>query len=125
MNQFLYLYEASACREGVADRPANLPLFSAKSRYRDSKQLEGVIQKMRAALQDLGFVPNKGNEAPFSDREMAILHHLAEGADNKLIAYDLDISEAALYAHIKELCRKLGVETRAQAAVWARDHEQQ
>ena len=79
---------------------------------------------MRAALQDLGFVPSKDTEAPFSDREMAILHHLAQGADNKLIAYDLDISEAALYTHLKKLCPKLGVETRAQAAVWARDNEQ-
>ena len=73
-----------------------------------------MTRTMRAALQDFGFVPSKGCEAPFSDRELAILNHLAQGADNKLIAYDLDISEAAIYAHIKKLCRKLSVGTRAQ-----------
>jgi two-component system nitrate/nitrite response regulator NarL len=77
------------------------------------KQIEG-LSKMRAALQEFGF----------SDREIALLHHLAQGADNKLIAYDLGISEAAIYARIKRLCRKLGVATRAQAAAWARDRAQ-
>jgi two-component system, NarL family, nitrate/nitrite response regulator NarL len=69
---------------------------------------------MRPTFQEFGF----------SDRETAILHHLTQGADNKLIAYDLGIPEAAIYAHIRKLCRKLGVGTRAQVAVWARDHEQ-
>ncbi len=60
----------------------------------------------------------------FSDRETDLLRHLAQGADNKLIAYHLDISEAAIYARIKRLCRKLGVATRAHAAAWARDRVQ-
>jgi two-component system, NarL family, nitrate/nitrite response regulator NarL len=55
---------------------------------------------------------------------MAILTHLSQGADNRLIAHDLDTSEAAVYVHIRTLCHKLGVTTRAQAAVWARDHQQ-
>jgi two-component system nitrate/nitrite response regulator NarL len=57
-----------------------------------------------------------------SPRESAILSHLAHGAGNRLIAYDLDISEAAIYVHVKNLCRKIGAENRTQAAAWAHDH---
>jgi len=42
---------------------------------------------------------------------------LAEGLLNKQIAYDLDVSEATIKAHITAVFRKLGVRNRTQAVI--------
>lgn len=54
-----------------------------------------------------------------SEREAEILHHLAQGHPNKMIAYRLSISEATVKAHLKNLLRKLRFSNRTQAAIWA------
>jgi two-component system nitrate/nitrite response regulator NarL len=60
--------------------------------------------------------------ARLSDREQLILGHLTRGASNKRIARDLNIAEATVKAHIKSLLRKLRVNNRTQAAMWAINH---
>jgi two-component system, NarL family, nitrate/nitrite response regulator NarL len=59
---------------------------------------------------------------PLSARELAILRHLMRGSTNKQIASDLGITEAGVKAHLTRLFRKLDVENRSQARVWARDN---
>jgi len=54
-----------------------------------------------------------------SPRETSILRCLARGASNKLIARDLQISEATVKVHVKAILRKIGVANRTQAAIWA------
>jgi two-component system, NarL family, nitrate/nitrite response regulator NarL len=54
-----------------------------------------------------------------SPREASILRCLARGASNKLIARDLQISEATIKVHVKAILRKIGVANRTQAAIWA------
>jgi two-component system, NarL family, nitrate/nitrite response regulator NarL len=54
-----------------------------------------------------------------SPRETRILRCLARGASNKLIARDLQISEATVKVHVKAILRKIGVANRTQAAIWA------
>ena len=54
-----------------------------------------------------------------SPRETSILRCLARGASNKLIARDLQISEATVKVHVKAILRKIGVANRTQAALWA------
>jgi len=44
---------------------------------------------------------------------------LTEGAPNKSIARQLGITEATVKIHVKSLIRKIGVQNRTQAALWA------
>ena len=41
------------------------------------------------------------------------------GASNKMIAYKLGITEATVKVHLKTLLRKIDVNNRTQAAIWA------
>lgn len=57
-----------------------------------------------------------------SAKEAAILHYLAEGASNKVIARKLAITEATVKVHMKSILRKTLVKNRTQAAIWAVRH---
>ena len=57
-----------------------------------------------------------------SSRETEILEHLMEGDSNKVIARKLDLAEATIKVHIKSILRKIRVENRTQAAMWAAAH---
>jgi two-component system nitrate/nitrite response regulator NarL len=54
-----------------------------------------------------------------SPRELQILRALVSGHSNKMIARELNISEATVKVHLKALLRKVRVNNRTQAAVWA------
>lgn len=54
-----------------------------------------------------------------SMQELRIVHCLAQGDPNKIIAHSLNISEATVKVHVKTILRKLGVRNRTQAALWA------
>jgi len=57
-----------------------------------------------------------------SAKEAAILHHLAHGASNKVIARKLAITEATVKVHMRSILRKTLVKNRTQAAIWAVRH---
>lgn len=57
-----------------------------------------------------------------SPREEQILHCLANGYPNKVIANALDITESTVKGHLKALLKKINVQNRTQAAVWALNH---
>lgn len=52
-------------------------------------------------------------------RELEVLQLLAEGLSNKAIAYQLDISEHTIKFHVNAIMRKLGAQSRTEAAVRA------
>jgi two-component system nitrate/nitrite response regulator NarL len=54
-----------------------------------------------------------------SPREREMLTHLVAGHSNKVIARHLDIAEATVKVHLKSVARKIRVENRTQAAIWA------
>jgi DNA-binding NarL/FixJ family response regulator len=56
---------------------------------------------------------------PLSPREMEILQHIAQGKSNKEIAYDLGISRQTVKNHMTSILRKLAVNDRTQAAIYA------
>ncbi|MGH2593707.1 MAG: response regulator [Anaerolineae bacterium] len=62
-----------------------------------------------------------GDEAfvPLSPREMEILQHITRGLSNKEIAHQLGISHQTVKNHMTSILRKLNVEDRTQAAVYA------
>ena len=62
---------------------------------------------------------HRSNDARLSPREKEMLSHLVAGQSNKLIARDLGITEATVKVHLKSVLRKIKVENRTQAAIWA------
>jgi two-component system nitrate/nitrite response regulator NarL len=54
-----------------------------------------------------------------SPREREIVQRLAKGGSNKEIARDLDLAESTVKIHVQHILRKLGLNSRVQAAVWA------
>jgi two-component system, NarL family, nitrate/nitrite response regulator NarL len=54
-----------------------------------------------------------------SDREMEVLSRLTKGAQDKVIARDLNLAEATVKVYVKSLLKKLGAQNRTQAAVLA------
>jgi two-component system, NarL family, nitrate/nitrite response regulator NarL len=54
-----------------------------------------------------------------SNREQMILKQLTQGASNKHIARELNIAEATVKVHVKNLLRKIRVSNRTLAAMWA------
>jgi pimeloyl-ACP methyl ester carboxylesterase/DNA-binding CsgD family transcriptional regulator len=86
---------------------------------------EPAWQRFREAV--LGFVtPNKAPLDPvfaaLSAREREVLALITEGLSNLDIAERLSISEKTVRNHASNLFDKLGVWSRAQAIVFARDH---
>jgi len=75
---------------------------------------------LAAMLLDLTSAPTPLNSIRgLSSREREILQLLMTGASNKLIAIRLGIAEATVKVHLKTLLRKIDVNNRTQAAIWA------
>lgn len=74
------------------------------------------------------FVPGSGAMAArrafgqLTSREAEILEHIARGHDNPRIAADLGVSEKTVRNNVTRIFDKLGVQTRAQAIVLARQN---
>jgi DNA-binding NarL/FixJ family response regulator len=60
-----------------------------------------------------------GDFAPLTRREEEILIRLTTGATNKDISDELKISAETVKEHVQHALRKIGVNDRTQAAVWA------
>ncbi len=56
---------------------------------------------------------------PLSSREMEVLEFVTQGLSNKEIAISLNISHQTVKNHVTAILRKLGVEDRTQAAIFA------
>jgi DNA-binding NarL/FixJ family response regulator len=71
-----------------------------------------------------GFDPRAADETALAERlqsltpqQFRVLMMVAEGLLNKQIAYELDVSEATIKAHVTAIFRKLGVQNRTQAVL--------
>ena len=58
-------------------------------------------------------------EAPLTLREIQVLRHLGFGLSNREIGRSIDISVETVKEHVQNLLRKMGLNDRTQAAVWA------
>ncbi|WP_109108991.1 response regulator transcription factor [Azospirillum sp. TSO35-2] len=57
--------------------------------------------------------------ATLTPQQLRVLAGIAEGKLNKQIAYEMNVAETTVKAHVTTILRKLGVLTRTQAAVLA------
>lgn len=76
---------------------------------------DGVAEKIERLQGDATDFSEK--LASLTPQQFRVLGMLAEGLLNKQIAYDLDVSEATIKAHITAVFRKLGVRNRTQAVI--------
>ncbi len=60
--------------------------------------------------------------APLSPREIEVLEHAAHGSSNKVIARKMGISDQTVKNHLTSIMRKLAVNDRTQAVVYALKH---
>lgn len=62
-----------------------------------------------------------GRLSALTPQQARILDLICEGKLNKQIAWDLGIADATVKAHVTAILRKLGVQTRTQAVLLARE----
>jgi len=63
--------------------------------------------------------PRRHLAEPLTERETQILRMVVEGKGNKAIANRLGLSEGTIKSHLRDIYRKLKVQTRAEAAAQA------
>lgn len=107
--------------------------FGAAGFIPKSAGLEVLTTALTAVLDGQLWTPPQLAEAPaasddsalarrlasLSPQQLRVLLQLADGRLNKQIAYDLEVTEATIKAHVTAILRKLGLYRRTQAAVLA------
>jgi len=56
-----------------------------------------------------------------TERELEVLRLVAEGLSNKEIAQRLQMTRRTVEFHVSNILKKLGVTSRVEAAMWARE----
>lgn len=98
-----------------------------------SAPMEQIVASVRGVLQGEVILPAGAGDGvlPTQDVDLAaraasltpqqhrVFALMAEGKPNKIIAYDMQIGEATVKAHVTEILRKMGVHSRSQAIVLA------
>jgi DNA-binding NarL/FixJ family response regulator len=76
----------------------------------------------RAARAVIGARRGRQPLVDLTDREREVLGLVGKGMPNKQIARRLEISEKTVKAHLTSAFRRIGVDDRMQAALWAKEH---
>ncbi|MGH2779878.1 MAG: response regulator transcription factor, partial [Thermoleophilaceae bacterium] len=61
--------------------------------------------------------------ADLTDREVEVLRLIARGRSNREVAQQLFIAPKTVGRHVENLYRKIGISSRAAAAVFAMEHD--
>jgi DNA-binding NarL/FixJ family response regulator len=82
---------------------------------------QGVASRVLKEFRELAVYGQEAQPifAPLSPREVEILDNIAQGMTNKQVAYALSISEQTVKNHMSSILRKLAVNDRTQAVVYA------
>jgi DNA-binding NarL/FixJ family response regulator len=115
-----------ALTEARPHRPARSPEEAAKTLEAEvsARRLDG--EAVRAVLEAAGHGARKKRGAwpgGLSDREVEVLRLVAQGCSNKEVAQRLSISARTVQHHTIHIYDKLGVSTRAAAALFALEND--
>ncbi len=80
--------------------------------YNRAADNSGEVEEMERTVEKL---------SSLTPQQVTILKLICEGKLNKQIAYELSIAETTVKAHITAILRKLGVHSRTQAALLAKE----
>lgn len=117
----------SAAREPATIRRAYE--FGASAYIDKSASLEEIARVVRAVLAGEIFAPPDAapadsfaqRAAQLTPQQWRVLALMVQGDQNKQIAHKLGVGEATVKAHVTVILRKLGVRSRTQAVIEARN----
>ncbi len=115
-----------AMTQDRAHRPARTPGEAALELSKDADQGRLDGESVRAILEVAGHAPfhsRGGWPAGLTDREVQVLRLAARGLSNREIGSSLFISPKTADHHIQHIYSKIGVSTRAGAAMYAMEHD--
>ena len=84
---------------------------------------EAALQLALGESDGIGTPPAEAAAGPLAKRELEVARLVAEGLSNKQIGARLFISDRTVAAHVTNIMNKLGLNSRAQIAVWMTSHE--
>jgi putative nucleotidyltransferase with HDIG domain len=116
---------AFAMSEDRPYRPALGPETIAREMIAEAAEGRLDAKAVDAVLASLG-LPNRtapANSHGLSERELQVAQLLARGKSNKEIASQLYISPRTVQVHLARIFDKLGVRSRAGAAIWLIEHD--
>ncbi len=107
-------------------------MLLAAGRAGDLQHALKLLEAAIAGSRELGMVPwqeratrlvkdlqgRGGPDHPLSSRELEVAGLVAEGLSNRAIAGRLYLSERTVESHVKNVCDKLGFNSRSQVAAW-------
>ncbi len=87
----------------------------------EPKVASRLLSQFRNLPQDVSATPDSDFPlfTPLSEREIEVLERIAAGGSNKEIAEDLKISTQTVKNHISSILRKLSLNDRTQAVIYA------
>jgi DNA-binding NarL/FixJ family response regulator len=65
--------------------------------------------------------PGLSLEEPLTQRQLLVLQHLTQGRSNKIIAFELGMSESTVKVHVRNIMKKMQATNRTEAAFRARN----
>lgn len=99
-------------------KPEHLSALLTKALQGKMALSDGVIEILAKALRYSEQQSQQASLKVLTNREKEVLHLLTEGKSNKVLAEALMISEGTVKVHIKNILKKLGLQSRMQAALW-------
>ena len=116
----------------VRSQVAYAEMLLRTGRDGDLRHAQKLLESAIATSRELGMVPwqerairlVKGLEErgvtdhPLSSRELEVAALVAQGLSNRAIAGRLHLSERTAESHVKNICDKLGFNSRSQVAAW-------
>lgn len=115
----------AAMRQAITMGAAGfIPKLAAADRFVEAVQaiLAGAVWLPEDAHGEAVADPDQDlarRAAQLTPQQHRVLSLMVEGKANKLIAYEMQISEPTVKAHVTEILRKLGVSSRTQAVILA------
>jgi len=107
-------------------RPALTPSAAAEQLSSEAARGRLGAEAVRAVLEAAGHPPSRARltwPAGLSDREVQVLRLVARGCSNREIARLLWISPKTAGHHVQHIYAKIGVSTRAAAAMFTMEHD--
>ena len=127
------LASAEILDETMPDANVLLMFYDVTERQRTERQLVQAIEEVmsdtawlsRSVMEKLAQLRSEGVDTTavsgLTKREKEVLERLAQGLDNNTIAQDLGIAKQTVRNYITQIYEKIGVHSRAEAVVWARE----
>jgi DNA-binding NarL/FixJ family response regulator len=83
--------------------------------------MNGIPYVPATLLREIAGLPTTPEPASLTERQRAVLRHLATGLSNKLIGRELDLSDKTVKSHVTAIFKALNVINRTQAITRARE----